>query len=202
MTPATALDPEQVTAAVPRRRCLVTGEERPRTELVRFVVAPDGGVIPDVDGRLPGRGMWTAARRVAVAEAVARRLFGRAAKQPVRTAPDLADQVEKLLRRRCIEGLGLARRAGQAVGGFERVREWQRQGKVGALVVAADASAEGRRKLGAEDAAVATGLRSEELGAAFGSEALSYVALAPGKLAERIAVDIARLAGFREPATP
>jgi predicted RNA-binding protein YlxR (DUF448 family) len=159
MTPATALDPEQATAAAPRRRCLVTGEERPRTELVRFVVAPDGAVVPDVDGRLPGRGMWTAARRAVVADAVARRLFGRAAKRPVRAAPELADQVEALLLRRCIEGLGLARRAGQAVGGFERVREWQRQGKCRALVVAADASAEGRRKLGV-GVPVATGLRT------------------------------------------
>lgn len=198
MTAALALDMQDAPSAGPRRRCIVTGEERPRAELVRYVVGPDGAVVPDVAGRLPGRGMWTLARREVVAEAAARRLFARAAKQPVRVDADLADRVEALLLRRCVEGLGLARRAGQAVGGFERVREWLQRGKCGALVVAADASAEGRRKLG-RDLPVAEGLRAEELGAAFGCEALSYVALAPGALAGRIVADAGRLAGFRDP---
>lgn len=187
------------TDAGPRRRCVVTGEERPRAELVRFVVGPDGTVVPDIDARLPGRGMWTLARRDAVEQAAARRLFARAAKQPVRVEPDLADRVETLLRRRCVEGLGLARRAGQAAAGFERARDWLRQGKCGALAVAADASAEGRRKLAAGDLPVADSLRAEELGAAFGVEAATYVAIAPGALAGRIVTDAARLAGFRAP---
>src|SRR6185437_10291554 len=142
----------------PQRRCLVTGEERPRAELVRFVVSPDGAIVPDVDGRLPGRGLWTLARRDVVAAATAS-TFARAAKRPVRVEVGLADQVEKLLLRRCIEGLGLARRAGQAVAGFERVRESVRAGKCGGLVVAADASADGRRKLDG-GLPVATALRS------------------------------------------
>ena len=199
MTLAPAIETSAIPEAGPRRRCLATGEERPRAELVRFVVAPDGAVVPDVAGRLPGRGMWTLARRDVLADAVGRRLFGRAAKRPVRAEPDLADRVEALLLRRCVEGLGLARRAGQAVGGFERVREWLRQGRCGAVVIAADASAEGRRKLGAGVPVVA-GLRAEELGGAFGCEALSYVGLARGALAARVAADAVRLAGFRRPA--
>ena len=181
--------------AGPHRRCLVTGEERPRAELVRFVVSPDGAIVPDVDGRLPGRGLWTLARREVVAAAAASN-FARAAKRPVRVEAGLADQVEKLLLRRCIEGLGLARRAGQAVAGFERVRDWLRQGKCGALVMAADASVEGRRKLGSS-LPVADALRSDELGTAFGGDAISYVGLAPGALAARISGDLARLSGFR-----
>ncbi len=198
MTQALALEPDHDAPAGPRRRCLVTGEERSRADLVRFVVAPDGVVVPDVDGRLPGRGMWTLARRDVVGQASARRLFARAAKQPVRAEPDLADRVEKLLLRRCVEGLGLARRAGQAVVGFERVRDWLRLGKCGALAVAADASAESRRKLGSE-LPVANALRSDELGAAFGYESTAYVGLAPGALADRIVADATRLAGFRKP---
>lgn len=180
----------------PRRRCIVTGEERPRAELVRFVVSPDGAIVPDVDGRLPGRGLWTLARRDVVA-AAAGSTFARAAKRPVRVEAGLADQVEKLLLRRCTEGLGLARRAGQAVAGFERARDWLRQGKCGALVIAADASAEGRRKLGTA-LPVADALRSDELGMVFGGEAITYVGLAPGALAGRILGDLARLSGFRE----
>jgi uncharacterized protein len=196
MTVALASEMDDAAAAGPRRRCLVTGEERPRAELVRFVVSPDGAIVPDVDGRLPGRGLWTLARRDTVAAAAAGRSFARAAKRPVQVAAELADQVEKLLLRRCIEGLGLARRAGQAVAGFERVRESVRAGKCGGLVVVADASADGRRKLDG-GLPVATALRSEELGMAFGSDAVTYVGLAPGALADRIIGDAARLAGFR-----
>jgi predicted RNA-binding protein YlxR (DUF448 family) len=200
MTTALASEAEHAASDGPRRRCLVTGEERPRAELVRFVVSPDGAIVPDVDGRLPGRGLWTLARRETV-EAAAGRAFARAAKRPVRVEDGLADLVEKLLLRRCTEGLGLARRAGQAVAGFERVREWLRQGTCSALVTAADASADGRRKL-AGTLPVVTALRGEELGAVFGCEAVTYVGLAPGALAERITGDMARLAGFRAAPAP
>jgi uncharacterized protein len=180
----------------PLRRCLVTGEERPKAELVRFVVDPSGAVVPDVDGRLPGRGLWTLARRDIVAAAVARRLFSRAAKRPVTAAPDLPDRVAVLLLRRCIEGLGLARRAGQAVAGFDQVRNWRDRGRLGALVVAADASPDGRRKLEG-DLPTAAALTAEELGTAFGRDALTYVGLAAGGIADRVVADQARLGGFR-----
>lgn len=200
MTAALATEtPDVERAAGPQRRCLVTGEERPKAELVRFVVGPDGAIVPDVDGRLPGRGLWTVARRAAVAEAASRRLFARAAKRPVQVDPGLADQVEALLARRCIEGLGLARRAGRAVCGFERVRDWVGRGKCGALVVAAEASADGRGKLASAGVPVAAVLRAEELAAAFGREATAYVGVAQGALATRILVDAARLSGFRAP---
>lgn len=195
MALAQAVRPD-VSGASPVRRCLVTGEERPKAELVRFVIGPDGTVVPDVDGRLPGRGLWTLAQRDIVAAAVARRLFSRAAKRAVSTDPDLPDRVAALLLRRCVDGLGLARRAGQAVAGFEQVRSWLDRDRCGALVVAADASSEGRRKLGT-DLPVAAVLGAGELGAAFGREALTYVGVARGELAKRIVVDSARLAGFR-----
>jgi uncharacterized protein len=178
------------------RRCLVTGEERPKADLVRFVVGPDDTVVPDVDGRLPGRGLWTLARRDIVAAAVARRLFSRAAKRPAKADADLPDRVAALLLRRCVEGLGLARRAGQAVAGAEQVRAWIEAGRCAVVVVATDASADGRRKI-AGDLPTASALRSDELGAAFGREALTYVGLAPGELARRVTIDSARLAGFR-----
>lgn len=197
MTAALALAARtDVPGSGPLRRCLVTGEERAKAELVRFVISPDGAVVPDVDGRLPGRGLWTLAQRDIVAAAVTRRLFSRAAKRPVTTDPDLPDRVAALLLRRCVEGLGLARRAGQAVAGFEQVRSWLDRGRCGALVVAVDASLEGRRKLGS-DLPVAAALRADELGAAFGREALTYVGVARGEIAKRIVVDAARLAGFR-----
>jgi len=194
---------EVVVAAVPRnaptRRCLVSGEERPKAELVRFMVGPEGTVVPDVDGRLPGRGLWTLARRDIVTEAVARKLFARAARGPAAADAGLVDRLEGLLARRCLATLGLARRAGQAVGGFEKVRSLVERGACGALVIAAEASAEGRRKAasGAGTLPVVGVLTETELGGVFGRESVTYAAVARGGNAQRCIEDAARLSGFR-----
>lgn len=193
-----AVPPAAAAPARPTRRCLVTGEERPKAELVRFVIGPEDAVVPDVDGRLPGRGLWTLAKRDIVAAAVAKRLFSRAAKGRAAADPALAARVEALLAQRCVATLGLARRAGQAVGGFEKVRGWVERGACGALVIAAGAGAEGRRRLGRDERIPTVDvLTAAELGGVFGREDLTYAAVAPGELARRLTVDAARLAGFR-----
>ena len=183
----------------PNRRCLVTGEVRPVAQLVRFVAAPDGGVVPDIEGRLPGRGMWLSAQRDVVNQALAKNAFARAARRPVAVSSDLADRVESLLARRCVELLGIARRAGQAVAGFDRVHAALAEGPGGMLIEAADGAEDGRGKLRplARDAAAAA-LSSEEIGAAWGRERTVHVLLAPGKLAERLRAELGRLAGFRD----
>src|SRR5258708_39003443 len=104
------------------RRCIVTGVVRPKPELVRFVVGPDGTVVPDIAARLPGRGLWLTARRDIMEAAGAKRLFGRAARAPVTVPGDLAERGEILLRRRCADLIGLARRSRRAVAGYEKVR--------------------------------------------------------------------------------
>jgi uncharacterized protein len=180
-------------------RCLVTGEDRPKSELVRFVVGPDGAVVPDIDERLPGRGLWTLARRDIVAAAVARKLFARAAREAASADPGLVDRVEGLLARRCLATLGLARRAGAAVAGAEKVRALIERGACGALIIAAEASDDGRRKIaaGASGAPLVAVLTETELGGVFGRESATYVAVARGGNAQRCAVDGARLSGFR-----
>jgi predicted RNA-binding protein YlxR (DUF448 family) len=198
VTAAAVLNDDETAPSGPQRRCLVSGEERPKAALVRFVVGPDGTLVPDVDGRLPGRGLWTLARRDIVADGVARRLFARAARRPLQVDGGLADRVEQLLLRRCVDGLGLARRAGQAVPGFEKVRIAIDKGRCVLLVVAVGAAEDGRRKLGAGTVLpVADALTEAELGAAFGRDTVTYAGVAAGSLAERIAIDAARLAGFR-----
>jgi predicted RNA-binding protein YlxR (DUF448 family) len=172
---------------------------RPKAELLRFVVAPDGRLTPDMAGRLPGRGLWLTARRDIVTAAVTKRLFARAARQPVIVDDDLADRVEALLAQRCRDHIGLARRAGQAVMGFAKVQAALMAGKAAVLLAASDGAADGRGKL----AALAPGLplvdrlTSAELAAAFGREHVVHAALAPGRLAEALLVDAARLGGFR-----
>jgi uncharacterized protein len=200
------LAPAHSTAARPmtdepetHRRCIATGELRERAALLRFVVAPDGELVPDVAGRLPGRGLWLMPRRDIVERAVAKRLFARAARRPISAPLGLADRIEALLAQRCCETLGLARRAGQAVAGFERVADMVRRGRVGLLVFALDAAEAGRRRVAAlgREVPAAGALTGTELGAAFGRDRVAHVAVAPGPFADRLAADMRRIAGFR-----
>jgi len=191
--------------AAPLRRCIVTRASRPRRELLRLVIAPDGTVVPDIEGRLPGRGLWITPERSVIAEALRRGLIAKAAKRQVMAPADLADRIEAGLARRCLDLLGLARRAGQAVAGFEKVRSRLREGKVGLLVEAADGAADGRRKLADLAAAQGDGagvpimavLSAAELAAALGRETAVHVAVASGRLASLLRDEAARLAGLR-----
>jgi uncharacterized protein len=135
------------------RMCAVSRVVRPIEELIRFVVAPTGEVVPDIKRKLPGRGLWITASRQAVAEAVRRHHFSRGFKTNVRAAPTLADDTEALLVRSTLEALGIAAKAGQVVSGFGKVESAlsQQQGRsaLAALIHAADGAPDGIRKLDA-----------------------------------------------------
>jgi predicted RNA-binding protein YlxR (DUF448 family) len=131
------------------RLCIVTREVRPVADMVRFVVGPDGEVVPDLKRRLPGRGVWVTASRAAVAEAVNRRAFARGFRTEVRVAPDLAGLVERLLERSVLDALGIVRKAGRVAVGFARVERALATEPVVALLHAADAGREGTRKIAA-----------------------------------------------------
>ena len=167
--------------------------------LLRFVVGPDGRLVPDVAGKLPGRGLWLTARRDIVATAIAKRHFARAARQAVAVDDDLADRIEALLAARCRDEVALARRAGQAVMGFAQVEAVLGKGRAAVLIAASDGAADGRAKLRALATAlpVVEQLTGAELGAAFGREHVVHAALAPGRLATALVANAARLAGFR-----
>jgi len=188
------------------RRDIVSGEVMPEDRLVRFVAGPDGSIVPDLARKLPGRGLWVEARRETVQAAAKRGAFSRAAKAKLATAPDLADQVERLLRARLLSGLGLARRAGDLILGFEKVAAAVSGGQAAWLIEAADGSDDGRRKmLQASRRAHAAGLRaprllglfgSEELGLALGLGNVIHLAFLAGRGAERWTLDVERMSGF------
>lgn len=165
--------------------------------MIRFVVAPDRTVVPDLLARLPGRGIWLSARRDVLDTARLRGAFARAAKGPVTVPPDLTASVEAGLTRRIGELLGLARRAGQAVCGFQKAREWLRTGRAGLVIQAADGSKEERARFlsGGRAVLVAAPLPAEALGAVFGRDNVVHVAVAQGRLAEALGVETTRLAG-------
>jgi uncharacterized protein len=185
--------------ASPERRCIVTGEGGDRSLLIRFVLAPSGEVVPDLAARLPGRGLWLTAKRGILERAVAKRIFARAARCPVVTSPGLADRVEALLALRIVEAMGLARRAGLAVAGFEKVREAVKSGKSALLFAAIDGAEGGRNKIGAlaRDVPVVAALTVAEMGVAFGRERVVQAAIGGGPLGARVLCDAMRLAGFR-----
>ena len=188
-----------VSSAEAGRRCIVSGEVVPRRQLIRFVVGPENKLIPDVAETLPGRGLWLRARRDVLDTALARNLFARAARGPVAVDAELGDVVERLLARRCLELLGLARRAGLVVAGFEKVRAMLGAGKAALLITAAGAAPGGRAKLLAKapDVPETRVLESQELAAALGRGHVVHVAVAQGPLADRMVFEIGRLEGLR-----
>jgi uncharacterized protein len=183
----------------PQRRCIATGEIGARSSLLRFVVAPSGEICLDVAARLPGRGLWLRPSRDILEIAVKRRLFARAAHQPVMAPPGLADRVEALLVQRCCEIIGLARRSGAAVVGFEKVLSATASGKAALLLFGLDGSEGGRRKIRAigRNLPIATVLNAVEIGAVFGRDHAVNAAICNGALSKRLIAVAEKLAGFR-----
>jgi predicted RNA-binding protein YlxR (DUF448 family) len=134
--------PEPTAPAVtgPLRTCIATGEEGTPERMIRFVVGPQGDIVPDLARRLPGRGMWVRAERRAIEHAVAKNLFAKSAKAAVRPAADLPERVERLLLERALADLGRARRAGRAVAGFVKVEQMIGRRQAGLLVIADEAA--------------------------------------------------------------
>ncbi len=187
----------------PERRCLVTRARHPARRMMRFVASPDGTIVPDVAGNLPGRGLWLVSARDIVERARAKGRFAKAAGMQVAVDDDLADRVERLLTRRCLELIGLARRAGKAVAGHGKVRAMLAAGDAAVLLLASDGSPDGVARM----RAAGTGLKvvemftSDELGRMFGRDKTVFAAISNGGLAARLADETYRLAGFRGVAT-
>jgi len=181
------------------RRCIATGEVRPKAGLIRFVVGPGDVIVPDLMGKLPGRGIWVSADRAALEQAVKKRLFARGAKQAVTLPDDLVAQVEAGLLRRVTEGLALARKAGDAIAGYEKVKGWLSSGEAVVLIQASDGSERGKSKLRPPpgEGTFIGCLTSDELGLAFGREHVIHGALRAGGLTTRVVEDAAKLSGVR-----
>jgi uncharacterized protein len=183
---------------IPERRCIVEGEVKPVSQLIRFAVSPQGDIVPDLDATLPGRGLWVSAQRLAVDEAVKKRRFAKAAKAQVRAEADLADLVETRLRAKCLDLLGLARRSGDLITGFEKVKAELATGNAVVLLAATDGAADGREKLSrlAMDLPVVTLFDVADMSLALGRENVVHAVLSSGGLAERFLKETTRLAGF------
>ena len=187
--------------AGPVRTCIATGEELAPERLIRFVVGPDGEIVPDLAQRLPGRGLWLKAERLVVEQAMAKNLFARAARRAVKVPEDLAVRIEWLLLERVLEDLSRARRAGRAVSGFVRVEQMIGRNGAGLLLVAEGADGDGLAKLRATGLPLERLADGQTLGGVFGREQAIYVAVArddaSGRFIQRIAGGAARWRAYR-----
>ena len=182
----------------PDRKCIATGEVQPKQGLVRFVMGPDGQVVPDVMGKLPGRGVYVTATRDALDTAVKKKLFARGLKAQVALPEGLVDEVEKQIVRRMVDLISLARKSGHAVAGYEKVKDWLAKEEAEILIQASDGSGRGKSKLSTPHFGKYIGsLTADELGMAFGRETVIHAALASGGLGKRVVEEAQRLNGMR-----
>jgi predicted RNA-binding protein YlxR (DUF448 family) len=188
------------------RRCALTRTHRPKDELIRFVLGPDGTIVPDLKERLPGRGVWLIAAHDIVEEAAKKNVFARALKAAAKVPDGLQTLVDRLLAEQAQQALALANKAGEVVFGNTRVEEALRRGKVLALVHAREAAEDGCRKLDGKaraggDSALIEPVRvlsTDELGLASGRTNVIHAALIQGGAARRFLAAALRLERYRK----
>jgi len=198
-------------AAAPERLCAVTRESLDPKDLIRFVLSPDGTVVPDLDRRLPGRGVWIGCDRRLVGKAVKGNTFGRSLKARAEAPADLPERVDALMVKRLAGVLSLANKAGLAVCGFEKVSAALDKGSVAVVLHGADAALDGRSKLDRKFKAIqgARGgkapivdvLTIDQMSLAIGRGSVVHAALTPGGLSDRFLEDAERLTRYRSLAT-
>ena len=179
--------------------CIVTRQVKDEAELIRFVRAPDGAVVPDLARKLPGRGLWVSLDAAVLADAIKRKLFARGFQAETVIPPDLPYIVSRQLRQQALSLLSLARKAGEAVAGFMKVEEMLGRGRARMLFHAAEAAPDGCRKLdklawpGVERIVL---FESRELVLAFGRSNVVHAAVAKGGLAEKLSAAVRRIETF------
>ena len=201
MPEGTPLGGAATDSALPERRCIVTREALEKDQLIRFVLGPDHAIVPDLLENLPGRGYWVTASRKILAEAVRKNAFAKAMQAPVRPDADLVERVAWLIDRQIVDLLGLARRSGSLVTGFEKVDVALRTGKAVLLIEAKDAGEDGRAKLARHTlpgVEIWAPLTAEQLGRAIGRDYAVHVAVAPGGLANRLKAVLRRQQGLSD----
>ncbi len=183
----------------PVRRCIASGRIVQKEELLRFVISPQGELVHDIQGKLPGRGIWIGSQRDDLELALKKGLFSRSAKQPVSVVENLANRVEAGLAKRCLDLLGLGRKGGTVNTGFAKVEASLRSGKALILLGASDGAEDGRRKLRrlAGSLPLVEQFSCDELSKALGRENVIHASMARSGLTDKFLVEVSKLAGFR-----
>jgi predicted RNA-binding protein YlxR (DUF448 family) len=187
------------------RMCVATRTVRPIADLIRFVIGPDGEAVPDLKHKLPGRGVWITATQNALRDAIKSKAFGRGFNRDVRLPDDLVARTEQLLVRSALAALAVAGKASQVVAGLAKVEAALEHKDVAALLHAAEAAADGVRKLDsalrrapqADSIPVVRILTSEQLDLALGRPNVVHAALITGPSSDTVLARLRRLERFR-----
>lgn len=191
----------------PERRCIASGKSKPREEMLRLVLSPNGTVVADVYSKLPGRGVWITPKKSAIEKALKTGAFARGFKRKVNVPDTLGEQITTSLRERVLGMIGMAKRAGQLECGFDNVRTCARAGEIAVRIEASDGREDGRAKIRVITKAIAKEFEepmplligcfdSKSLGKALGRNNLVHAGIRRGALAKSITKEAERLAGF------
>lgn len=195
-----------------QRHCALTRRLKPVDDMIRFVVGPGGHTVPDVKRKLPGRGIWVTGTRAAIDRAIKEKVFPRAFKQNVRVSADLAVTTETMLTQSALDALAIAGKASQVVAGFAKVEAALADGDVLALIHAAEAASDGRRKLDAaaqrelaeksRQIAIIESFTGEQLDLALNRPNVVHAALLAGPVSDTFVARAKRLERFRSGTSP
>ncbi len=180
------------------RKCIVCGETLPREGLLRFTLTPEGFVVPDFKKKLPGRGIWVKNSKTTLEKAVVKNLFSKASKKNVKVNMMLVETVENLLRKKGLETISLARKAGVLITGFEKVAETIKKGKAAFLLEAKDAGHDGHEKIVAlaKDLEVFRSYSIEELDKALDKVNTVHVAFLKSNMAQTVYNEFEKFENF------
>lgn len=127
--------------------CAITGEIRPTTEMIRFVISPSKEVVADLTNKLPGVFIWVGAERATLKKAMRRNSFASKAKDNAIIPPNLIEQIESGLMNMALQNIALAKRAGELSYGFMKVEAAIQSPDCALYIVAYDTRENGREKL-------------------------------------------------------
>ena len=193
------------------RTCIVTRQEKSPDEMIRFVVGPDNQVFPDLQRKLPGRGVWVSAKREVLEEAVSKKLFARGFKDKVKAEDTLPQLVEDIMRQTSLQALAMAKKAGLVATGQAKAEAMIREGAALALLQASDAGTDGVKKLAAalkaqkvyenNETPLIDEFTSEELDKTLNGTNTMYVALLKGGASQKLVEMISRLMNYKASAS-
>lgn len=177
-----------MTKELETRKCIVSGEVKAKRCLLRFVMTPDNGIVPDLLKKLPGKGIYVSNSYKSVKQAVAKNLFSKALKKSVKVDAGLPDMIENILHKSALDAISLARKAGEVVIGFDKVSEKLKAGAVALVLEACDAGNDGDKKLQhlAAGVPVFRLYSVEELDQALNKVNTVYLAFLKGKMSEMV----------------
>lgn len=190
----------------PERTCAVTRQHRSPDEMIRFVLSPDGAVVPDLKRKLPGRGLWVTADAGTVAEAVRKGVFSKGFKKTATAGPDLPAQIDQMLSNDVLQSLAMANKAGVVSAGAFQVEKALADGHIGAVFHAADGSRDGVRKIRQfikrfaeepEKVEIVDFFDSEQIGLALGRASVVHAALRRGAVTQALMARVRKLAVYR-----